>query len=103
MPLKGHAYGKIGVALLPLPPPPPVLPRQHASTTLTQPSQLKPVRDTTTTTTTAKGSAEKKVDEKVTWGRALCAAREVQSKGKQQKGTEREEGRRGTAREGGVW
>lgn len=93
LPLKGHAYGRIGVALLP----PPVLPRHHASTTLTQPRQLKPVPDTKQQQQQPRQQqqqkgAQKKVDEKVTWGRALCAAREVQSKGKQEKGREQKQG-----------
>lgn len=92
LPLKGHAYGRIGVALLP----PPVLPRHHASTTLTQPRQLKPVPDTKQQQQTAKGSAEKKSTKK-SRGAEHCVRHAKCS----QKESKRKEGsRRGG---GGVW
>lgn len=86
LPLKGHAYGRIGVALLP----PPVLPRHHASTTLTQPRQLKPVPDTKQQQQTAKGSAEKKSTKK-SRGAEHCVRHAKCS----QKESKRKEGSRG--------
>lgn len=85
LPLKGHAYGRIGVALLP----PPVLPRHHASTTLTQPRQLKPVPDTKQQQQTAKGSAEKSRRKSHVGQSIVCGTRSaVKRKARERKGAE---------------
>lgn len=85
LPLKGHAYGRIGVALLP----PPVLPRHHASTTLTQPRQLKPVPDRKQQQQQQKG-AQKKSRRKSHVGQSIvCGTRSaVKRKARERKGAE---------------
>lgn len=84
LPLKGHAYGRIGVALLP----PPVLPRHHASTTLTQPRQLKPVPDTKQQQ--QQKGAQKKSRRKSHVGQSIvCGTRSaVKRKARERKGAE---------------
>lgn len=94
LPLKGHAYGRIGVALLP----PPVLPRHHASTTLTQPRQLKPVPDRKQQQQPRQQQpkgAQKKSRRKSHVGQSIvCGTRSaVKRKARERKGAE----------EGGVW